>query len=318
MENIPMHKATCAVATIAIAICTARLFAQTNAAAPVSDPVISGLVKVADEIKLPGKEAGVLVQLGVQEGNLVHANQVIGKIDDSQPLMQKKAAAAAYAGAYNRWHEDVEIRFAQAQAAVAQADYEQMVKSNEIAAKAIADTEVRGKKLDWDRAVLGIEKAKHDQIVASYEAMNKKAELDAADLAIQRRVITAPFDGVVEEIKRHQDEWVQPGDTILTLLRMDVMRVEGAVEQGKYDPHEIANCSASVEVEMARGRKATFQGRIIKVSSVVRSDGVYNVRAEITNQQEHGNWLLRDGMPATMTIHLGTGTPGATGVSRAR
>ena len=143
-----------------------------------------------------------------------------------------------------------------------------------------------------------IEKAKHDQDLAKFEALNKQAELDAAELAIQRRVITAPFDGVVEEIKRHQDEWVQPGDTILTLLRMDVMHVEGAVEQSKYDPHEIANCEVTVEVEMARGRKATFQGRIIKVSSIVRSDGVYNVRAEIANQQDHGNWLLRDGMPA--------------------
>ena len=34
---------------------------------------------------------------------------------------------------------------------------------------------------------------------------------------------------------------------------------------------------------------------------------MYNVRAEIANLQEHGTWLLRDGLPATMTIHLGTG-----------
>ena len=313
-----MNKATSPIAALLVATLAAPILAQSNAAAPVSDPVISGLVKVADEIKLPAKEAGVLVQLGVQEGNLIRSGQVIGKIDDSQPQMQKKAAAAAYQGAYNRWKEDVEIRFAEAQAAVAQADYEQMVESNKIAAKSITDTEVRGKKLEWDKDVLGAEKSRHDQVIAKFEALNKQAELDAAELAIQRRVIIAPFDGVVEEIKRHQEEWVQPGDTILTLLRMDSMHVEGAIEQSKYDPHEVTNCAATVEVEMARGRKATFQGRIIKVSSVVRSDGVYNVRAEIANQQEHGNWLLRDGMPASMTIHLGTGAAGATGVSRAR
>ena len=34
---------------------------------------------------------------------------------------------------------------------------------------------------------------------------------------------------------------------------------------------------------------------------------MYNVRAEVANQQEHGTWMLRDGLPATMTIHLGTG-----------
>jgi membrane fusion protein, multidrug efflux system len=284
--------------------------------AQVGDPVIPGLVKVADEIKLPAKEAGVLVQLAVQEGNFVRAGQVIGKIDDSQPLMQKKAAAAAYAGAYKRWKDDVEIRFARAQADVSKAEYEQLVEANRLTEKAVTLSDVRKAKLDWDHFILAIEKAGHDQELARFEAFSKQAELDAADLAIQRRVITAPFDGVVEEIKRHQDEWVQPGDMILSLLRLDTMHVEGAIDQSKYDPHEIANCEVTVEVEMARGRKAAFHGRIIKVSSIVRSDGVYTVRAEIANQQEHGNWLLRDGLPASMTIHLGTGAAAATGVSR--
>ncbi len=284
---------------------------------PVSNPQVAGLVKVADEIKLPAKEPGVLVQLAVREGNLVRAGQVIGKIDDSEPVMQKEAAQAAYNAAYKRWTDDVEIRFAKKAADVAKADYEQMVESNRLATKAIADVEVRGKKLDWDKSVLGIEKNIHDQELAKFEAYTKQAELKAAELKIQRRVVTAPFDGVVEEIKRHQEEWVQPGDTILTLLKMDTLYVEGAVEQSKYDQHEIQNCAVTVDVEMARGRKAQFKGRIIKVSSIVRSDGQYNVRAEIANQQENGNWLLRDGLPASMTIHLGTGGP-APAVSRAR
>jgi hypothetical protein len=68
---------------------------------------------------------------------------------------------------------------------------------------------------------------------------------------------------------------------------------------------------------MARGRKVSLKGRIIKVSSLVQAHGVFSVRAEIANQQENGNWLLRDGMPAEMTIHLGTGNA-APAVSRAR
>ena len=65
-----------------------------------SDPVITGLVKVADEIKLPAKEPGVLVQLAVKDGMQVSAGQIIGKIDDSEPTMQKEAATAAYKAAY--------------------------------------------------------------------------------------------------------------------------------------------------------------------------------------------------------------------------
>ncbi len=285
--------------------------------APASNPEVIGLVKVAEEIKLPAKEPGVLVQLAVHEGNQVRAGQAIGKIDDSEPVMQKKAAQAAYNAAYKRSQDDVEIRFARSQADVAQADLDQMLESNRLATKAIAEVEVRAQRLKLKQSTLGIEKNLHDKELAYYDAATKAAELEGAELKIQRRVVIAPFDGVIEEIKRHQEEWVQPGDTILTLLKMDTLYVEGAVEQSKYDQHEIQNCAVTVNVEMARGRKAQFKGRIIKVSSIVRSDGQYNVRAEIANQQENGNWLLRDGLPASMTIHLGTGGA-APAVSRAK
>jgi multidrug efflux pump subunit AcrA (membrane-fusion protein) len=286
---------------------------------PSANPIIDiARIKVADQIKLPAKEPGVLVQLAVKEGTQIRAGQVIGKIDDSEPQMQKKAAGAAYAAAYKRWTDDVEIRFAEKQAAVAKADYEQLVETNRRAEKAVTDTELRKAKLDWEHFVLAIEKSHHDRELAKYEAFTKQAELDAAELAIQRRVIIAPFDGVVEEIKRKQDEWVQPGDTILTLLRMDTVNVDGAVEQSQYDPHEIQGCQVAVDVQMARGRIATVRGRITKVSSIVNSNHGYNVRAEVANIEDHGFWLLRDNMPAKMTIQLGTGGPAAAGVSRAR
>jgi multidrug resistance efflux pump len=286
--------------------------------ASLGDPMVEGVVKVAQEIKLPAKEAGVLTHLAVQEGAEVRNGQVIGQIDPKEAEMQLKASTAAYESAHEKWKNDIEIRYAKAQADVAKAKLDLMYESNRLSAKAVTQVELNEAKLDMDRAVLGIEKSGHDRNLARLDAMTKWAELEAAQLGIQKRIVKAPFDGVVEEIKRHQDEWVQPGDAILTLLRMDTMHVEGAIEQDKYDPHEVQGCDVTVEVEMARGRKASFRGRIIRVSSLIGGDGVYNVRAEIANQQEQGHWLLRDGMPGRMTIHLGTGGAAAPAVSRAK
>src|SRR4051812_9460286 len=293
-----------AIALIALFVSAAQ--AQQSAATG-GNPVIHGVVRVADQIKLPAKEPGVLVQLAVKEGTQVKAGQVIGKIDDSEPQMKKAAALADYKGAYNRWQDDVEIRFAKAQAEVAHADYDQLMETNKLAEKAVAQVDIRKAKLDWDHFVLAIEKAIHDKELAKFEALTKQAEFDAAELAIKRRTIIAPFDGVVEEIKRKQEEWVQPGDTILTLLRLDTMQVDGAVNQKQYDPNEIQGCDVAMEVELARGRKTAVRGKVVKVSNLVRFDGMYNVRAEISNVQEHGVWIVRDGLPATLTIQLGTG-----------
>jgi multidrug efflux pump subunit AcrA (membrane-fusion protein) len=283
----------------------------------VSDPVISNaVVRVAEGIKLSAKEPGVLVHLGVKEGTVVQRHQKIGQIDDSEPQLQKKSATYQKNAAIKRAEDDVEIRFAEKQAEVSRADYEKLEEANRIAQRAVTEVELRQKKLEWDRAILAGEKAIHDRELAKYEAYTKHTELLAAELKIKNRVIIAPWDGIVEILHRKQEEWVNPGDPILELMRLDVMEVDGAVDQKYYDPHELQGCEVTVEVELARGRKETVRGRITKVSAIVDDDKKYGVRAEVANRQEHASWMLRDGMSATMTIHLGTGGAAAAGVTR--
>lgn len=275
-----------------------------RSATQAADPVVDALVKFKEDIPLPAKEAGVLVSLGVKEGDGVQKDAAIGLIDDSQPQMQKKAARYARDAAVKRAQDDVEIRFSQAQAAVAEKDYELLLETNRRAAKAVTDVEVRRAKLDWDRAVLAIEKSGKDQELAKYEAWTKQAELEAAELAINRRTIVAPFEGEVVEVLRKQDEWVNPGDAILRLARRDVMHIEGAVSQNEFDPHELRGAQVSVEVQLAHGRTETVTGQIINVSPVLSYDGRYIVRAEVENRRAEGNWILMDGQKARMTIHV--------------
>lgn len=280
------------------------------------DAVVTGVVRVTEQVKLPAEEAGVLSHLAVKEGSQVRAGQQIGKIDDREIQLQMKAANFAYGAAVKRCNDKVDIEYADAGAAVAKEDYLELQETNTLADKAITDSDLRRAKLEWRKMELGGVKARKELEIATYEAHMKKAELELAQLAITRRNIIAPFDGVVEELARKQDEWVNPGDPILRLFRMDTMQVEGAVEQKLYDPHELQGCKVTVEVQMARGRKEIVEGQITKVSSIIGIDGVYNVRAEVANKQEHGSWMLRDGLPATMTIHLGTGGTAAVGVSQ--
>src|SRR3954466_6048836 len=85
-----------------IAILLQPGFAQQPSAQP-ADPVVKGaMVKAADQIKLPAKEPGVLVQLNVKKGSQVRAGQILGKIDDSEPQMKKMAPKQEYAGADKR------------------------------------------------------------------------------------------------------------------------------------------------------------------------------------------------------------------------
>ncbi len=274
------------------------------------------MVRLDEDVKVPAPEAGVLVLLSVKEGSQVTKGQVMGKVYDEEVQIQKKAAEFALGAAYKSATDDIQYRYAQKSADVSKKAYEAMLESNHTAAKSVPEVEVRKGKLEWEAAVLSAEKAQFDQELAKFEYHKKKAELNAAELAVGRRTILAPFDGEVTTIYRHQDEWVSPGDPILRLVRLDTMLVEGALAQSAYDPHEVGGCDVVVEVNMARGRKEQFTGRITYVSSLVRLDGRYIVRAEVANRQEHGRWLLRDGMTATMTIRLSTAGADSLDVSR--
>lgn len=303
------------IAIIALLSPSLQARAQSESVQP-STPVVEGVVRIADHIKLPAQEPGVLVHLDVKEGTQVRAGQIIGKIDDREIQAQQNAANAAFQGAVKRYKDDVDIRYSEAAAEHALATLEVMRSANKMVERAITGVEIREAELNHKKMVLASEKATKEQELAKYDAYVKQAELEAAKLGIERRTIVAPFDGIVERVSRKQDEWVNPGDTILELFRMDTVHIEGAVDWKRYDPHELQGCKVTVEVQMARGRKKTVEGQITKVSSIVRDDGAYNIRAEVANRQEQGTWLLRDGLPAIMHIHLGTGGAAAPQIGR--
>src|SRR3989304_9351470 len=145
------------------------LAAPTHAqySAELSDPVLLDyLVEFADDVKLPAKEAGVLVHLAVKEGDQVKAGDEIARIDDQQAQMQKKVAYFGFLSAAKRSQDDVEIRYSKVAADTAKADYDDLLESNELHEKAITATDIRRAKLEWDKGVLQIERAGHDKVMA--------------------------------------------------------------------------------------------------------------------------------------------------------
>ena len=207
-------------------------------------------------------------------------------------------------------------RYAEVSAEVKEKAYQILLEANRTQTKVVPQMEVDQAFLEWKAAGLSSEKAKLDQELARYEAQGKQADFDAAKLGLANREIIAEFDGIVVKLYRQQGEWVGPSDPVLRLVGLDKMWVEGAVDVSAHDPHELQNCEVTVDVLLARGRKEQLNGRVTYVNPSVRLDGKYVVRAEVTNREEYGQWLLRDGMTANMTIHLNTGGATPIGVSR--
>ncbi len=274
-------------------------------AAGLEDPVVPNcFVSLMEEAKVPGREPGVLASLEAKEGLQVKAGGLLGRIDDSEPTMQKRIKMKEHETSQEQATNDVNVRYAKAATDVAKATYEKAEEANDRTKGAVTKAELRKLELEFIKAKLQIEQAQHEQKVAQLTSDGKAAEVDNADLAIRRRQLVSPIDGIVVKVYHHLGEWVAPGDPVVHIVRVDRLRIEGFLNSSDYSPKELDAKAVTVEVELARGRKETFPGKVVFVSPLVEAGGEYRVLADVVNRQEDGQWLLRPGMSTTMTIHL--------------
>jgi len=250
---------------------------------------------------LPAREAGVLVQLTVREGATVSKGDVIAKIDDNQPQMERRKAKAEHDQALAKAESDVDVRYAQKAQAVAQKASEKAEQSHKSVPGSVTDVERDRLRLEWEKSGLQIEQASLERRLNDLTAAAKGVEVEASENGIERRLIKAPLDGIVVQVFPHQGEWMQPGDPLARVVRTDKLRVEGFVDASKWGPDKVRNRPVTVTVMLDNGPQE-FAGRIIFVSPLVES-GDYRVFAEVENRQADGEWLLQAGQTVTMTIH---------------
>ncbi|MEM6798209.1 MAG: HlyD family efflux transporter periplasmic adaptor subunit [Planctomycetota bacterium] len=268
------------------------------------------VVDLVDELELHATEAGILDQVAVKEGARVRSEDVLVRIETSEAEKAREIARYKLRAALERARNDVEERFSRASSDVAKAEVETLEATNRAVANAVTATDLRKARLEYKRSLFGIEKAVHDRQLAELDAWTQKAELEAADMAIERRTLRAPFAGVVQEQFRDEKEWVNPGDPILRLVRLDALQVEGLVPIASYAPADLDGCEVTIKVAAGGGKTVTATGRIVFINPILmRGLEGQNVvvRAEVTNREQNGHWVILPKMIAEMTIHIGTG-----------
>ena len=277
--------------------------AEESAAA---EPVLSRcLISLVEEARVPAREAGVLVELSIKEGDTLTRGDTIARIDDSQPQFERRKAQAEHDQARAKSESDVDVRYSIAAEQVAEAELEKAVASNRKVPGSVTEVELARLQLNQKKSELQIEQAQLERRLSALDAHSKEVEVEAADNRIERRRIASPIDGMVVQVYPHLGEWMQPGDPLARVVRTDKLRVEGYVDSARFEPEQVHDRPVTVTVGFAGEREEAFKGRIVFVSPLVEPGGDYRVWAEVENRQPPGSnqWLLRAGQQATMTIH---------------
>ena len=263
------------------------------------------LVTLIQDVQVPAKEPGVLESIEVREGFRVKAGQLLAQLSDGKAQRQKALAELELKVTQMQSDNDVDKRFAEKSAEVTEMDYREAEYARERVANSVSRFELRRRGFSWERARLQTEQAERDHKVATVQANIAKAKVAMAENEISRRRVEAPFAGVVAETYKYAGEWVNPGDSILRLLRMDRLQVEGFVDAQDFAPNEIFGKPVTIVVKLARDHTESFQSKIGFVSPDVEASGEFHVWAEIDNRTtRQGDYLVRPGLTATMTLNI--------------
>ena len=278
--------------------------AQPGGSLPTSVTLKDCVVSLEEEADVSTQEPGVLLKLPVQEGQQVKKGDLLAVVDDLLALRDQDVAKFKLDVAQEQAKSTINVDYAKAAAAVAEAVCQGDADANNKVTNAVPRALVNQHLLEHRAAVLSIEKARMEFRIAGLQAKVSDAELAQATEKVEHRSIKSPLTGQVQKINRHVGEWVQPGEALLHLVQVNQLRVQGTLKISEFAPEEVMGRPVTISVVFARGRNESFTGEIVFVDPMVEADGQYLIRALIKNREENSQWLLRPGMDAEMTIQL--------------
>jgi len=273
-------------------------------------------VTVIDDVLVPAREPGSLIEVEAREGMLVSEGAVLARLDDALVQLELQVAEADCLAAEEKAGSDIDVRYARASADVTEAEYQQALDANVRFAETITLAEVRRRDLNRKRDDFRVEQADLEHRLSAHAAAAKSAQAARAAAILERRKVVAPVDGMVIEVLRNRGEWVELGDPVLRILRIDRLRVEGYLNVGQFDAEQVADRPATVEIKLSRGRTESFSGKVVFVNPIIEANGEYRVVAEVANRERNGQWVLKPGMQAEMTIELTSAAPNDGAVER--
>ncbi|HEY1599547.1 MAG TPA: HlyD family efflux transporter periplasmic adaptor subunit [Pirellulales bacterium] len=270
----------------------------TAAASEGSLEVEQALVTLIEQVDVPAREAGVLAAVEVREGQLVAAGDLLGRMDDSQPQLTKKKAEIELDIAKVAAENDVEVRFAQKSTEVTRAELKRASESMEKYNRSVSATEIDRLKLEAERAALQIEQAQEDLKVSKYTERLKQNELDFAIWTVEKLRIKSPLAGMVVEVNQRPGEWIEPGETMFRVVRIDRLRVEAFLDSHEAGDNLVGR-EVTLSVELPGRDQGEFSGKVVFVSPEVDPvNGQVRVWAEVDNRQSR----LRPGLHGTLKI----------------
>jgi multidrug efflux pump subunit AcrA (membrane-fusion protein) len=256
------------------------------------------LVKLIDELDVPAPEAGTVIAAAAQEGQTVAAGDLLVQIDDAEARYVLARAKLELAIARDKAASDVAVRGAERASQTAATELERAEDARSRLRATLTETELDRLRLAADQGALAVEKARQEQQAAQLQQELKQVELEFAQQQVERRRVTALFAGKVVDVHVRRGAWVEPGDKLLRVVRLDRLRVEGMLD-ARAGGLKQQGQSVSLQVDLPGGKATSFPGKLTFVSPVIDP---FTKQVRVLAEIENPDLVLQPGLRGTLKI----------------
>lgn len=274
------------------------------------------------QLRLAEKKHADSFTLRIADARLKETEQTIAKSHIEQKIAEQTAAST------------IAIQQAQKALATAQADLDRAIAARKDFAGAISEAEMNRLTFIRDSSQLDVESAleqaalerlkvsveasavatfqailerlQHersqavtDQEVSKIDLERLRLQLLLAETKLKRRQLVAPFSGMLVEQHHHLGEWIEPGEPVFRIVRLDQLVVEGYADAARVH-HSLRGARVLVR-DLNDPASSTFEGELMFVSPEI--DPV-NQQVQVRAIVDNASGQLRAGQAVAMSIVL--------------
>lgn len=256
----------------------------------------------ADEVIVSAQSMGLLLSLDVLEGEIVKKNQVIGKIDTTEPFIKQKqllAQRSVINARLRNLESQLNVQEEQRNNLVREVDRMEKLLQEKAATQQQYD-EIQGQLKVLDSQTAAIRSQKN--IIFGEETV-LKAQLDEVRNLLEKCRITSPLTGTVLEKYTEAGELVTPGKALLKVANLEEMELKVYISGSQLSSVVIGD-SVDVIIDAKDENLRMLKGSVSWISSQVeftpkiiqtreeRINMVYAVKIRVINDGR-----LKIGMP---------------------
>lgn len=187
----------------------------------------SAIVKTPPAIKIPGLQAGLLVEMSVKEGMRIEKGQFLAQVDPSEFQLDLAQSQLDHKLAQMNAANTTDRQYFEKSLVVEAAEYDRAVAANSRVPNSVPLSKLEKQRLEKERAVLQLEQSKKQLEIARFRTQLTQSNIATAKLKLDQTRVVAPSAGLVVGVSKQVGEWVQQSETICEIVATDTLRLEG-------------------------------------------------------------------------------------------